>query len=332
VTAYLLATTIVIQLYGKLGDLFGRRWVLQTAVVIFLVGSVLCGFAQNLPELIVFRALQGLGGGGLIVTSVAVIGDIIPPRDRGRYQGFIGGSAVLGPLLGGYIVEHLTWRWIFFINVPLGLLALAVITATFKVQHRPSNVRIDYAGAALLALALLGMVGASSLGEMLFRAAPVSLLAIVLSSVFALAGFFYVERTVPDPMVPLSLFANRTFSVSVCIGFMVGMALFGSITLLPVYLQVVKGLDPTVAGFVMTPMMAGVLATSITSGQIISKYGRYKIFPVAGTAIMTTALLLLSFLEIGTPVLTTAFYMLLLGCGLGMVMQMLVMAVQNSVA
>jgi EmrB/QacA subfamily drug resistance transporter len=280
VTAYLLATTVVIPLYGKLGDLFGRRLVLQTAVVIFLVGSDLCGVAQNLPGLIVFRALQGLGGGGLIVTSMAVIGDIIPPRDRGRYQGFIGGvfgfSTALGPLLGGYLVEHLTWRWIFFINIPLGLLALAVISATFKVQHRPSNVLIDYAGAALLALALLGIVGASSLGETLFRSAPISLLAIVLSSAFALAGFLYVERTVADTMVPLSLFANRTFSVSVCVGFMVGMALFGSITLLPVYLQVVKGLDPTEAGFVMTPMMAGVLVTSITSGQIISGHRYFR--------------------------------------------------------
>ena len=335
VTAYLLATTVVIPLYGKLGDLFGRRIVLQTAVVIFLAGSMLCGLAQNLPELIVFRVLQGLGGGGLIVTSMAVIADIIPPRDRGRYQGFIGGvfgfSTVLGPVLGGYIVEHLTWRWIFYINLPLGLLALAVINRSFKVQHRPAKVHIDFAGAGLLALTLLGVVLASSLGETLYRSAPVSLFALLLFSAVTFAGFVHVERTVSDPVVPLSLFSNRTFTVAICVGFIVGMALFGSITLLPVYLQVVKGLDPSHAGLVMTPMMLGVLTTSITSGQIISRTGRYKVFPVSGTAIMATALFQLSYLGVDTSPTACSGYMLLLGCGLGMVMQVLVMAVQNSV-
>jgi EmrB/QacA subfamily drug resistance transporter len=336
VTAYLLATTIVVPLYGKLGDRLGRRIVLQTAVTVFIAGSALCGLAHNLPELIVFRALQGLGGGGLIVTAMAVVGDIVPPRDRGRYQGTFGGvfafSTLLGPILGGFFVDHLSWRWIFFINVPLGVLALVVINRTLTSRQRPAVVSIDAAGAVLLALTLIGIVVVSSLGGTLVREAPASLFAIAAVSLISLAAFVHVERTVDDPLLPPSLFSNRTFTVAVCIGFIVGMALFGSITLLPVYLQAVKALDPSQAGLVLTPMMGGVLASSITSGQIISRVGRYKIFPVCGTALMTVALYLLAGLDVNTEVSTASAYMLLLGLGLGMVMQILVMAVQNSVA
>ncbi|WP_439541953.1 MFS transporter [Hyphomicrobium sp.] len=335
VTAYLLSSTVVVPLYGKLGDLYGRRIVLQAAVCVFLAGSLLCGVAQNLPELIAFRFLQGLGGGGLIVTSIAVVGDIVPPRDRGRYQGFFGGvfglSTVLGPLIGGFIVDQFSWRWIFLINLPLGLLALAVINRTFQSPARRAGVTIDYAGAALLALALTSIVLITSLGATLAQEAPVSLIAIAVLAVVSLACFIYVEKREPDPLLPLSLFRNRAFVIGTSVGFIVGMALFGSITLLPVYFQVVKGLDPTRAGLFMTPMMMGVFASSIISGQIISRWGRYKIFPVCGTAIMTIALVLLSTIDVATSAETTAAYLLMLGLGLGMVMQILVMAVQNAV-
>jgi EmrB/QacA subfamily drug resistance transporter len=336
VTAYLLATTVVVPLYGKLGDIYGRRVVLQTAVIIFLIGSALCGLAQNLPELIAFRIIQGLGGGGLIVTAIAVVGDIVPPRERGRYQGFFGGvfglSTVIGPLLGGFIVDEFSWRWIFYINLPLGLLAFAVINRTFKPHRQPSNVSIDYAGASLLALALTSVILISSLGATLVSEAPVSFTAIALVGVLAIAAFVYTETLVADPLLPLSLFKNRAFVLATGIGFIVGMALFCSVTLLPVYFQVVKGLDPTSAGLHMTPMMLGVFVTSIISGQIISRVGRYRIFPIIGTALMTLALTCLSQIEVETPPWLASTYMLVLGAGLGMVMQILVMAVQNAVA
>jgi EmrB/QacA subfamily drug resistance transporter len=335
VTAYLLATTVSGPLYGKLGDLYGRKLLLQSAIGIFLAGSVLCGIAQNMPELIVFRAIQGLGGGGLMVTTMAIVGDIIPPRDRGRYQGYFGAvfglSTVIGPLLGGFFVDSLSWRWIFYVNMPVGGIALAVIAAVF--HARPDHVRhaIDYLGASLLAGALTAIVLFTSLGGTTYPWGSTTILVMITLGIVLTVAFLLVETRAGEPVLPLSLFRNRTFSVTSAVGFIVGLALFGSVTFLPLYLQIVQGHSPTKSGLLMTPLMAGVLVTSIGSGHLISRFGRYKPFPVAGTAIMTLGLLLLSRLHADTVAWEASVSMLVLGLGLGMVMQVLVLAVQNAV-
>jgi EmrB/QacA subfamily drug resistance transporter len=333
VTAYLLSTTVVGPIYGKLGDLFGRKAVLQSAIVLFLIGSALCGLSQNLPELIAFRALQGLGGGGLLVTVMAVIGDLFSPRERGRYQGYFGAvfavSTVVAPLLGGFFVQDLSWRWIFYINLPLGLVSLAVIARSFAPQPTVEGPALDYAGAALLAVALTILVLACSIG--INTLAGAWLAGLLLAAAAALVWFVLVEATTIEPLLPLSLFRNRVFAAVCAVGLIVGLALFGSVTLMPVYLQIVGGASPQMAGLELTPMMGGVLLTSIASGRAISRLGRYKPFPIAGTAIVAVALERLSTLGVNSPVWFASGYMLVLGLGLGLVMQVLVLAAQNAV-
>jgi EmrB/QacA subfamily drug resistance transporter len=335
VTAYLLASTVAGPLYGKLGDLYGRKKLLQTAIVLFLIGSVLCGIAQNMTELIAFRALQGLGGGGLMVTTIAVIGDIIPPRERGRYQGYFGAvfgvSTVIGPLLGGFFVDNLSWRWIFYVNLPVGLAAFLVIGAVFHARDEQVARSVDYLGAAVLAGALSAIVLFTSLGGTTYAWGSPESLSLIVIGVALLVLFPFVEARAAEPILPLELFRNRTFVVTSAVGFIVGLSLFGSITYLPLYLQVVKGHSPTESGLFLTPLMAGVLVTSILSGNLITRYGRYRPFPIAGTAIMVAAVFLLSRLEVGTQTWVAAVYMLILGLGLGMVMQVLVLAAQNAV-
>ena len=335
VTAYLLTSTVSGPLYGKFGDLYGRKVVLQTAIVIFLVGSAMCGLAQNMAELIGFRAIQGLGAGGLMVVAIAVVGDIIPPRDRGRYQGLFGAvfgvSTVIGPLLGGFFVDNLSWRWIFYINLPVGILAFLVIGATFhshatRVQHT-----IDYLGAALLAGALAAIVLFTSLGGTTYAWDSPEIIALGVIGAVLLVLFPFAEARSPEPILPLTLFKHRIFVVCSSIGFIIGVALFGSVTFLPLFLQVVREKSPTSAGLQLTPMMAGLLITSIGSGQLISRTGRYRPYPIIGTAIMTIGMGLLTRLDVHTTTLQTSLYMLVVGLGLGMVMQVLVLAVQNAV-
>jgi EmrB/QacA subfamily drug resistance transporter len=336
VTGYLLAQTIVTPIYGKLGDLYGRKIVLQAAIILFLIGSALCGLSRNMTQLILFRAVQGLGGGGLVVSTQAVVGDIVPPRDRGRYQGIFGAvfglSSIAGPLLGGYFTTHWSWRWIFYINLPVGIAALVVLASTLPSLARRAVRTIDYAGAALLAVVLSAITILSDLGGATYPWSSPFSIGLILVSVVALAMFVAIERKAVEPVLPLRLFTQRTFVVTSAVGLIVGFALFGSVTYFPLFLQVVKGASPTASGLQMLPMMAGMLVTSIGSGQLISRTGRYKLFPVAGTAVMTTGLYFLSRLTPQSSTTAASVMLLVLGVGLGMVMQVLVIAVQNAVA
>ncbi len=335
VTGYLLASTVVAPLYGKLGDLYGRKRVLQVALVLFLIGSALCGVAQSMSQLIAFRAVQGLGGGGLIVVTMAVVGDLVAPRDRGRYQGLFGGvfgvSTVAGPLLGGFFVDNLSWRWIFYINLPLGAVALAVISVAFRSRQATERHKIDYLGTVALAAGLSGIILYTSLGGTTYPWDAPGMLAAIVVGVALLALFPFVESRAADPILPLELFRNETFRTTSAIGFVIGFALFGSVTFVPLYLQVVKGHSPTESGLLLTPMMLGVLVTGIASGLLISRFGRYRPFPILGTALAAGALYLLSRLGVSTPTREAALYLLILGLGLGLTMQVLVLAAQNAV-
>jgi EmrB/QacA subfamily drug resistance transporter len=335
VTAYLLTSTATTPLWGKISDLYGRRLIFQVAIVIFLIGSALSGLSQNMVQLIGFRALQGIGGGGLFAIALSIIGDVIPPRERGRYQGYFGAvfgvSSVAGPLLGGWLTDGPGWRWIFYINLPVGLAALVVTSMALKMPVVRRQHKIDYLGAA----AIVGAVTCLLLyldwrGNAYGWTEAGSLL--LLAGALLLAGLFVlIERRAAEPIIPLRLFRNRVFSVGNAFAFLAGIAMFGTIIFLPVYLQAVKGFSPTQSGLALLPAIIGIFSTSITSGQLISRTGRYKIFPIIGAVVMTVAMVLLSRLDVDTPFWQVAVYEYLFGAGLGFTMQTIVTAVQNSV-
>ncbi|WP_031080404.1 MDR family MFS transporter [Streptomyces sp. NRRL S-118] len=336
VTAYLLASTAATPLWGKLGDQYGRKRLFQAAIVLFLIGSALCGVAQDMPQLIAFRAVQGLGGGGLMVLSMAIVGDIVPPRERGRYQGLFGAvfgaTSILGPLLGGLFTQHLSWRWVFYINLPVGVVALFVIAAVLHIPVRATRHTIDYLGTFLIASVATCLVLVASLGGTTWEWGSWQIIGLAVLGAVLLVRFLRVERRAAEPVLPLKLFRIRTFTLVSVISFVVGFAMFGAMTYLPTFLQVVRGVSPTMSGVHMLPMVLGMLLTSTASGQIVSRTGRWKVFPVAGTAITALGLVLLHRMKESSSDAEMSVYFFVFGAGLGLVMQVLVLVVQNAVA
>ncbi|NRQ38696.1 MFS transporter [Nonomuraea sp. NN258] len=324
ISAYLVAATVVMPVYGKLGDRLGRKPVMQFAIVVFVAGAVLCALATSMPQFVAFRAVQGIGGGGLMIGAQAIIGELVSPRERGRYLALIGSAyvfaAVGGPLVGGFFIDRLSWRWIFAIYPPLGLLALVVLTATLRLPRpEPSGAPLDVAGALTLALGVVGVVLLGQTGNPVFLAV----------AAVGLAAWLVSARFAADPVLPLRLFRDRAFAVPVTISLLIGFALFGTLAYMPAYLQIALRSSATQAGLTVTALMAGVLTTTVVSGRLITRTGRYKRYPVAGTAVAATGLALLP-LAGGSPVAVAAV-MLLIGLGVGLVMQVMVLVAQNAV-
>lgn len=335
VTAYLLASTSTTPLWGKISDLYGRKKIFQLAIIIFLVGSMLCGAAQNMPQLIGFRALQGIGGGGLMSIALAIIGDVIPPRERGKYQGYFGAvfgvSSVAGPLLGGYLTDAINWRWIFYVNVPVGAVALVLTTIALQMPVVKRNHKIDYLGAALVVAAVSSLLLYLNWAGEQYGWGDIRALWLLIASIVLTVFFVLAENRAEEPILPMRLFKNSIFSVGNAFGFLSGLAMFGGIIFLPLYFQGVMGMSATRSGLAMIPMVAGLLSMSITSGLLVTKTGRYKIFPILGSALIIVALFMLSRLQVDTPYWQIAFYAFFFGLGLGFTMQTVMVAVQNAV-
>ena len=334
VTSYLLASTIVTALAGKLGDLFGRKRVFQAAVVFFVVGSVSCGLAHSMAMLVGSRALQGIGGGGITVTASALIGEVVPLRERGRYQGILGAvfgvTTVVGPLLGGYFTDYLTWRWAFWVNVPVSVVVIFVAAAAIPALRSATKPVIDYAGMTFIGLGAAGLTLATSWGGTLYPWGSPTIIGLFVAAVAALAVFVAVERRAAEPILPIRLFGSPVFTVCCVLSFVVGFAMLGAMTFLPTYMQYVDGVSATTSGLRTLPMVVGMLLTSTGSGTIVGRTGRYKIFPVAGTALMALAFFLMSRMDPSTSALLQSVYLLVLGAGIGLSMQVLVLIVQNT--
>ena len=335
VTAYILASLVVTPFYGKLGDMYGRKKFFVVAIVIFLAGSALSGLSQSMAELIMFRAVQGLGAGGLMVGAMATLGDIVSPRERGKYMSYMMVVMMLatigGPLLGGFITENFSWRWIFYINLPVGGAALVYIISTLHLPAKRVNHRLDYLGGGLLAVAAISLVLLATWGGTEYPWGSGQIIGLAVLAVAAAAAFCMVELRVAEPILPLHVFRNRNFSLAMALTFLTGLAMFGALTFLPLYQQTVQGASPTLSGLMLTPMMLGVTVTSIVAGQVTTRTGRYKIFPILGGAIMGVGMYLLTGLGISTTKTTLAIYYVVLGLGMGFLMQMVSLIAQNSV-
>jgi EmrB/QacA subfamily drug resistance transporter len=335
VTAYLLTSTISVPLYGKVSDLLGRKVVFQFALVAFVLGSMVCGLSQNMTQLVAFRAFQGLGAGGLLAMAQAIIGDVVAPRERGKYQGYLGAvfafASVVGPLLGGFFVDNLTWRWVFYINLPIGIVAFLITSSVLNLQFVRIQHRIDYVGAALVAGAATCLLLVTVWGGSQYAWTSPTIVMLGVAGVAMLVGFFIQEGRAEEPIIPLRLWRDRVFSVATGLEFLVGFAMFGGIIFLPLWLQTVGGASAQNSGLLILPLMAGLMISSILSGRMITKTGKYKKFPVAGTALIALGLWLLSTMGVGTRFFESSIYMVILGLGIGMIIQVMVLAVQNSV-
>jgi EmrB/QacA subfamily drug resistance transporter len=335
VTSYLLASTVSTPLYGKLGDMLGRKSVFQAAIFIFLVGSMLAGLSQTMDELIGFRALQGIGAGGLMVGAQAIIADIVPPRERGRYMGLIGGvfavASVAGPLLGGFFVDSLSWRWVFYVNMPVGALAVVIVATKLHLPTVKHRHKVDYLGTVLLSGGVGSLILLTTWGGDEYSWSSPAIFGLGIAGVILLLAFVWQERRAVEPIIPLKLFRSSIFDVASGMGFFIGLAMFGAIIFIPLYLQLVYGAGATSSGLRMLPLMAGLLVAAIGSGRMISKMGRYKVFPIVGTAILIVGMFLLSRLREDTPHWVASVYFLVVGVGIGLVMQVLVLVVQNDV-
>jgi EmrB/QacA subfamily drug resistance transporter len=334
-TAYLLTSAITTPIYGKISDQLGRKKIFQTAIVIFLVGSMLCGISQSMDELVLARALQGIGAGGLISLVLAIVGDIIPPRQRGKYMGYImsvfGVASVAGPLLGGYITDSLSWRWVFFVNVPLGIIALIAVASRLHLPVRKGHHQIDYLGAVLLSASSICLILATVWGGSTYAWGSSQIIGLFIGTVVLAIAFVVRELHAHEPLLPLRLFRNDIFSVSALLSLLAGIAMFASILYIPLYQQIVRGDSPTKSGLYMLPLVGGLLVAGITSGRLTTKFGRYRIFPIIGTLIMAVGLFLFSHLSLTTSQWMLGLWMLIIGIGLGSFMQIMTLAIQNSV-